>query len=183
MFPETTLRTRRTLLRPLRAADIPDTQASCADELTQRWLPLPRPYTLDVAASFCTEIAPRMRESGEGIQFAVADPGTDRLLGSIGLKSTNWLVLTSEIGYWMAPWARGQGLAAEAARAVAEWFLATQGFQRLELRAAPGNVASVKVALNAGFHREGVLRNAAITHSGRVDLVVFSLIPADLHGR
>ena len=83
-----------------------------------------------------------------------------------------WHVLTSEIGYWMAPWARGQGLATEAARAVAEWLLVTQGFQRLELRAAPGNVASVKVALNAGFHREGVLRDAGITHSGPVDLAV-----------
>jgi RimJ/RimL family protein N-acetyltransferase len=48
------------------------------------------------------------------------------------------------------------------------------------LRAATGNAASVKVALNAGFHREGVLCNAGIIHTGRGDVEVFSLIPADL---
>ncbi len=179
-FPETTLRTGRLVLRPFTGADIPDTQASCTDELTQRWLPLPHPYTLADAADYCTVKATRARESGDGIHFAVTDTGSGRLLGDVSLKKTNWRALTSEVGYWVAPWARGRGIASEATRAVAEWLLSSRGFERLELRAATGNVASQRAAVNAGFTREGVLRNAGFTHSARVDLVVFSLIPADI---
>ncbi len=42
MFPDTTLRTRRLVIRPFNAADIPYTRASCAGELTQRMLPAER---------------------------------------------------------------------------------------------------------------------------------------------
>ena len=48
------------------------------------------------------------------------------------------------------------------------------------LRAATDNVPSQRVAEKAGFTREGIARNAGVTNAGRVDLVVFSLIPADV---
>lgn len=179
-FSETVLRARRFVLRPFTEADIPDVLAACSDELTQRWLPLPDPYTLDAAASFCREKAPWFRESGDGIQFAIASPETGRLLGNICLKKTDWRARATEIGYWMAPWARGQGLMTQACRTVADWALDEQGFQRVALLAATGNTASAKVAAGAGFRREGVLRNAGITHSGRVDLIAFSKVPEDL---
>jgi RimJ/RimL family protein N-acetyltransferase len=179
-FPELTLTTPRIVLRALAAADIPDVQLSCADELTQRWLPLPDPYTLEAAADYCTVTAPRFRESGDGICLAMADPDSGRLLGSISLKETNWRALTSEVGYWVSPWARGRGLAAEATRLLAEWLLGEQGFERLELRAATGNTASQRVAVKAGFTHEGMLRNAGFVHAGRVDLAVYSKISTDL---
>lgn len=183
VFPETTLRTERLVLRPFAAADIADVRAGAADELTQRWFPLPRPYTLAHAAEYVMQTAPRFRETGGGIHLAIADPATERLLGNISLKRTNWRALTTEVGYWIAPWARGRGCAAEATRALAEWALADRGFERLELLAATGNIASQKVAARSGFRREGILRNAGLTHHGRVDLLLFSLIPADLPSR
>jgi RimJ/RimL family protein N-acetyltransferase len=71
-------------------------------------------------------------------------------------------------------------VAVEAPRALARWLLADQGFQRVELRAAVGNRASHAVARRAGFSEEGILRNAGFVHAGRVDLVVYSLVPDDL---
>ena len=71
-------------------------------------------------------------------------------------------------------------LLTDAVQAVARWLLLEHGFERLALRAAPGNVASQRVAEKAGFVREGVARSAGFTNSGRVDLVVFSLIRSDL---
>ncbi|MFJ6012904.1 GNAT family N-acetyltransferase [Streptomyces sp. NPDC092952] len=180
MFPETTLRSRRLVLRAFNSGDVPDAYASCSDSLTQQWLPLPRPYTLGDATAWCTTTAHAMRESGDGIQFAIVDVGTDRLVGQVGLKKTDWRALTSEVGYWVSPWARGHGIAAEATRALALWLLADQRFQRLELRAATANTASQSVALKVGFHREGTLRNAGFVHGGRVDLVLFSLLPGDV---
>ena len=72
------------------------------------------------------------------------------------------------------------GLAGEAVGAVARWLLVDQGFERLVLRAAPGNTASQRVAEKAGFMREGVARSAGFTNDGRVDLVVFGLVRSDL---
>ncbi|GAA2466355.1 hypothetical protein GCM10023100_74820 [Actinocorallia cavernae] len=182
MFPETVLHTDRLVLRPFTAADAQDTQASCADALTQRRLPLPRPYTLAAATAWCTSVSHALRESGDGIHFAVTDTRTERLMGTVGLKKTDWRGLTSEVGYWVSPWARGHGIAAEATRALARWALTDHRFERLELRAATADTASRKTALAAGFHHEGILRNAGFVHDGRVDLVLFSLVADDLRG-
>ena len=179
-FPVATIETSRLLLRPHRAEDAPDVAIACRDELTQRWLPLPNPYTEADALAWCTEMAPRFRTSGEGIEWVAVRRSDDRLIGTFGLKRTDWRMKTSEIGYWVAPWARGEGLAVEAVTAIARWLLLEQGFERLGLRAAPGNVASQRVAERAGFTREGVARNAGFTNAGRIDLVVYSIIPADL---
>lgn len=179
-FPDVTLQTPRLTLRPYRAEDARDVALACRDELTQRWLPLPNPYTDADALAWCTEISPRFRTSGEGIEWAAVRRSDDRLIGSFGLKRTDWRGGSSEIGYWVAPWARGEGLAVEAVQAIGRWLLDEQGFERLVLRAAPGNTASLRVAQKAGFTREGVARNAGFTNSGRVDLVVFSLLRADL---
>ncbi|MFB7947347.1 GNAT family N-acetyltransferase [Kitasatospora phosalacinea] len=112
--------------------------------------------------------------------FAVTDAGSGQLLGTVGLKKTDWPTRVSEVGYWSAPWARGRGVTAEATRALGEWLLGEQGFQRLQLFAATGNTASQRVAEKAGFQREGILRNAGYVHAGLVDLFVFSLVPGDL---
>jgi RimJ/RimL family protein N-acetyltransferase len=180
MFPETVLNTERLTLRPFTDVDIADTHASCGDALIQRWLPLPQPYTLQEATSWCTTVAHTLRESGDGIHFAVADADTGRFMGTVGLKKTDWRALVSEVGYWISPWARGLGIASEATRALAQWLLVDQEFQRLELRAATENTASQKAALKAGFRHEGILRNAGFVHTGRVDLDLFSLLPNDL---
>jgi RimJ/RimL family protein N-acetyltransferase len=179
-FPPATLETERLLLRPYRREDAPAVADACRDGLIQRWLPLPNPYTEADALTWCTEVAPRFRETGEGIVWAAVGMGDQRLIGSFGLKRTDWRARSSEIGYWVAPWARGQGFAVEAVQAVARWLLLEQRFERLVLRAATGNHASQRVAEKAGMTREGVARNAGFTNSGRVDLVVFSLTPADL---
>lgn len=179
-FPEMTLETPRLLLRAYRAEDAADVALACRDELTQRWLPLPNPYTDADALAWCTQISPSFRISGEGIEWAAERRSDGRLIGSFGLKRTDWRARTSEIGYWVAPWARGEGLAVEALLAIARWLLLDQGFERLALRTAPGNAASQRVAEKAGFSREGIARNAGFTNDGRVNLVVFSLIPSDL---
>ncbi|WP_265447238.1 GNAT family N-acetyltransferase [Flexivirga meconopsidis] len=52
--------------------------------------------------------------------------------------------------------------------------------ERVEIRAATGNLGSQKAALAAGFQREGVLRSAGFVHAGRVDLVVFGKLRSEV---
>jgi RimJ/RimL family protein N-acetyltransferase len=175
-FPEERLVTPRLVLRAFEADDVADVAAACADELTQQWLPLPRPYTVDDARGWCTETTPALRVCGDGVHWALVERATGRLVGGFGLKRTQWAALVTEVGYWVAPWGRGRGYATEAVREIGRWTLGEQGFERLELRAAMGNVASQRVAEKAGFTREGVLRSGGYVHGGRVDLVMYSLV-------
>ncbi|YAL84446.1 GNAT family N-acetyltransferase [Dermacoccaceae bacterium W4C1] len=177
-FDDATLTGQGFTLRALTDHDIDDVAAACQDPLTQQWLPLPQPYTAQVARSFVLEMAPAKLTSGDGIGFAIEVQG--RLHGVIDLKKTDWRNGSTEIGYWVAPWGRGQGLAGRASRVIADWALTDQGLERVVIHCATGNLASQRSAEAAGFQREGIARSAGFVHTGRVDLVVYGLIRADL---
>lgn len=166
------------VLRPLTADDVDDITTACQDEATLAWLPLPQPYERRHAESFVSEIARTARESGRGLVLAIEVDG--RLHGCIDLKATDWVSRTTEIGYWVAPWGRGSGLAGRATRILAEWALREHGLERVVVRAATGNRASQRAAESAGFVAEGTARNAGFVRAGRVDLVVYSLVRSDL---
>jgi len=178
IFPETTLAAENLILRPFTPTDADDVTEACQDIETLRWLPLPRPYTRANAEWFIGTFGPGQRESGAGIVFAIESAG--RLAGAIDLKQVNWTVRVAEVGYWVAPWARGRGVAAQATRVLCEWAIRDHGFERVQLFAATGNAASQRVAEKAGFVREGVARNACCVPDGRADMVLFSLVPEDL---
>ena len=178
IFPETTLAAENLILRPFTPTDADDVTEACQDIETLRWLPLPRPYTRANAEWFIGTFGPGQRESGAGIVFAIESAG--RLAGAIDLKGVNWAARVAEVGYWVAPWARGRGVAAQATRVLSEWAIRDHGFERVQLFAATGNAASQRVAEKAGFVREGVARNACCVPDGRADMVLFSLVPEDL---
>lgn len=177
-FTPTTLAGPDLTLRPLGPQDVDAVVAACADPQTQRWTSVPQPYERRHAQDFIEVAAPRALEENTGIVFAL-DDGSG-LVGCLDLKNTDWTTRCTEVGYWVAPAARGRGLASAATRLLAEWAIRARLIERVELRAAPGNAASLAVAARAGFRREGVARNAGVVKGGRVDLVVFSLVSGDL---
>ncbi|MBB6172855.1 RimJ/RimL family protein N-acetyltransferase [Nocardiopsis mwathae] len=181
-MPVVILKTERLTLRAFTEADIDDVYAAVRDPLIQTWLPLPEPgvpYTRADAEEWCLTGAPESRAGGDGQNWAVTDRRTGRFLGSVGLTRTMWVVRSTEVGYWTAPWSRGTGVAAEAVTAVSRWAL-DQGLERVVLRAATANTASRRVAEKSGFAFEGIERNAMLLHEGRADLALYSLIPSDL---
>ena len=64
---------------------------------------------------------------------------------------------TAWLSYWLAPAARGRGLAARALDTLSRQLFA-DGLHRLELGARANNPASIAVAERAGYLREGVER-------------------------
>nr|WP_131102742.1 GNAT family N-acetyltransferase [Streptomonospora litoralis] len=182
-MPSVVLRTDRLVLRAHTRDDVDAVYLGAGDPGVQRWLPMPRPgqaYTRADAENWCLVAAPQARVGGDGQQWAAVEAATGAYAGSVGLTRTLWRTSSTEVGYWLAPWARGRGLATEAVVAISRWALCDQEFQRVELKAAVGNTASRRVAEKAGFTYEGTERNAMPLHEGRTDLAVYSLIPADL---
>lgn len=185
VFPTLTLATPRLQVRPLVAEDAPAVSEVFADKQTRRWLPMPvdpddpaDPEEID-AAVWCTSLAEERRASGDGDHYGVVRREDNALVGCLWTKHTDWAARITEVAYAVAPSARGFGLAAEALDGLSIALL-QHGFQRVEVRVAPGNTASRRVSEKAGFTYEGLLRNAGHVHSGRVDLEVWSLVTADL---
>jgi [ribosomal protein S5]-alanine N-acetyltransferase len=179
-FPTLTVSAPRLHVRPLTAADADDVAKIFGDKVTQRWLPFPRDFGRIEGLAWCTELAEERRASGSGDHYGAVRRQDDRLVAGLWTKRTDWAAGVTEISYAVAPDARGFGLAAEAVDALAIALILEHGFQRVELRIAPGNTASRRVAEKAGFTYEGLLRNAGYVHNGRADLEVWSFVAADL---
>lgn len=179
-FPTLTVATPRLQVRQLAGGDAPGVAEVFADKQTQRWLPVPAEYREIDAAAWCTGMAAERRARGAGDHYGMVRREDGALVGCLWAKHTDWTAKITEVAYAVAPQARGFGLAAEAVDGLAIALLLEHGFQRVELRVAPGNVASRRVAEKAGFTYEGLLRNAGHVHGGRVDLEVWSLVTADL---
>jgi RimJ/RimL family protein N-acetyltransferase len=169
-------------LRPFREDDVEDLVAGCSDPLTRRFLPLlPHPYTR-VDAMWWINEGSRAAWAGGGAAYAIADAASDRLIGGAGIAHVAADRAQGEIGYWVAPWARGRGAAGTATAALAGWAFA-RGFGRLELLTRPENVASQRVALRAGFRYEGVRRGGAAGPNGsRYELSAWARLADDPPG-
>jgi RimJ/RimL family protein N-acetyltransferase len=120
------------------------------------------------------------RLDGGGVHLAIVDTDGGDIVGSIGLRDTDWAAGHSEIGYGVRADRRGRGHATEAARAVARWALTEGAMRRIVLHARADNAASLRVAAKAGFQREGTLRLADWDGETAHDLAAFSMIAADL---
>ncbi|MGC0378448.1 GNAT family N-acetyltransferase [Streptomyces sp. SAI-229] len=190
-FPSISISTERLVLRPFDTDDVPALAEMMNDEQVGAWTDVPQPFSEQAAHTWITEHAPSERARGNGLGLAVTEFLTQRLVGVIQLAKTDWHVRSTELSYIIAPWARGEGYASEAALATAQWLFNDQKFERIELRTAADNTASQQVAQKIGCISEGVLRGACIAHvrtegggwsDVRTDFIVWSLLPEDIEG-
>jgi RimJ/RimL family protein N-acetyltransferase len=188
-FPNVSISTERLVLRPLDEDDVPALVEMMNDEQVGAWTDVPQPFTEARARTWITRYAPAERAAGRGLGLAVTEFLTQRLVGVVQLTGTDWHVRSTELSYVIAPWARGEGYASEAALATAHWLFRDQKFERIEMRTAADNTAAQQVAQKIGCISEGVLRNACIAHvrtedgtwtDVRTDFIVWSLLPEDL---
>jgi RimJ/RimL family protein N-acetyltransferase len=169
------------LLRPWRATDAEAVYRACQDPEIARWTMVPQPYLVEHAVDYVTTFTNATWTRGIGAPLGIFDAVTGDMLGSCGLVDLDREAAHGEIGYWVAPWARGRGVATGAARAVSRWALAELGIHRLLWRAHVGNHASRLVAARIGVRFEGVQRAALRGRDGCwYDGWVGALLPGDL---
>jgi RimJ/RimL family protein N-acetyltransferase len=117
------------------------------------------------------------RENGSREAFAVLDDA-GAVVGLVLAPRIDRKTQTVELGYVVAPEARGRGIATEALRRMTEWALA-EGMLRLELKIDVGNDASKRVAQRCGYVFEGVLRSTYLKDGIRTDTEIWSRLPTD----
>jgi len=120
------------------------------------------------------------RAVGQRAWLTILEPGSDTWRGLVRVYPTDWDQSRTEIGIFLAPQVRGRGLGRGALRLAGEWLLGPCGLARVELMAETGNAAMIAAATAAGFACEGILREYLRERGKRINVVVMSLIPADL---
>ncbi|HEX6420821.1 MAG TPA: GNAT family N-acetyltransferase [Acidimicrobiales bacterium] len=173
--------------RPLRLPD-PPLSDRVAGIALRPWRPAPGDVAALVAAWSDPEIAARTRVPDDRSPAAAArwirgEParrgaglcldlvvaplqggGTagDAVLGEVGLRNVQARPGRAEVGWWIAPAARGRGLATAAVDLLAGWALAVLGLDQVWARVGHGNPAAARVAAGAGFARLGDAAGATV---------------------
>lgn len=99
--------------------------------------------------------------------------------GQVGLRTISLFDGSAQLSYWVAPEARGSGVATRAALALTRWTFDVVGLHRVFLQHSTANLASCRVAAKLGFGVEGTLRSAVLHADGWHDMHGHALLRTD----
>jgi len=150
-------------LRPPQAIDAADALAMMRDPQVAIWNPAPNIVDVPSAEAWLARSADWT--PGDHATFSVLDPA-GRYAGVVSLHHINRHQSTADIGYRVAPWARGRGVATASVRTVTDWAFADLSLVRIQIFHGVGNPGSCRVAEKAGYALEGVLRSASLYGDG-----------------
>jgi RimJ/RimL family protein N-acetyltransferase len=152
-------------LRTPSISDEADITQACRDPLISRWTTVPTPYLPEHAADFVRRQVPSALTDGNAVILSIVD-AADALQGMCALHDVD-AYGRAGIGFWVAPWARGAGVATAAVRALTSWAITELGLNQVCWTALVGNLDSLRVAHSCGFRGEGTL-SGAMMHRGEV---------------
>ena len=180
MLRQTTLRTKRLLLRPFEIGDAADALAYRDDKQFGRFLShIPQPFTRDDAEAF---VALNISESWHrSPTFAVVLGG--RVIGTVNLE-VETEAHSAMLGYAIGRSWWGQGIATEAAQAVMAWGIATFGLTRVWASTDVRHLCSQRVLEKLDMRREATLPGHHLGRDGEViDEVVYGMNLAEASTR
>jgi RimJ/RimL family protein N-acetyltransferase len=149
-LPEPSLGDDELVLAPFTDGDVGLLVGFCNDPGIAHFTFLPVPYEERHATDFIGNQHVR-RERGEALDLSIRERHGEELLGAVGLRAFRESRASVEVGYWIAPPARGRGLAPRAVRLVTDWALANLPLRRVDLPLDFRNDASRRVAEKSGF--------------------------------
>lgn len=98
------------------------------------------------------------------------------MCGSVRLNQIDKESRKAGLGYFIGAQFQGRGIMTKAVAAVCAFSFDTLDLNRIELRCASTNLASMRVAERLGFVREGMLRQAELLGDAFVELYVYGLL-------
>ena len=163
------------LLRKHRIDDLNDMVLACRDEQTWTWTTVPNPYEPEHAEAYIQR-AVGTPVDGE-TRWAIEVDG--RFSGNIGVMLDG--AGRADVGYFVAPWARGRKVGSLALWLVCDWAFREGGCEVVTWNAIVGNVPSRRMVEKVGFrvHRD-VARRYVMQRGERVDAWTADLLPDDL---
>ena len=168
------------LLEPPVDADVPEIIFACQDPETAAWTTVPDPYRKEHAEGFVGRTVPTGWDEGTSATWVIRELASEhRVAGMIGLDAIS--AGSGEVGYWVAPWARGRGVISRAVALVVDHAFAPEGLalDRVSWAAYVGNWPSRRVAWRAGCRVEGTVRKHLVGRGVRYDGWIGTLLRDD----
>jgi ribosomal-protein-serine acetyltransferase len=117
---------------------------------------------------------------GDGFQAGIWYHG--ELAGVVGYHRIDWRQRRVALGYWLGQEFEGKGIMTRSCRVLVDHAFNRFGLERVEIRAATGNVRSRAIPVRLGFRDEGVVRRAEWLYDHFVDHVVYAMSRDDWAG-
>ncbi|MBS1886928.1 MAG: GNAT family N-acetyltransferase [Actinobacteria bacterium] len=168
------LESEEVVLREWRDGDAAALEAVCGEWDVCAFSSVPWSYSKAEAFAWI-ERQRRKRAAGTVLALAIERRGDGRAVGNVNLARFGEEAREAAIGYWLAPAARGQGLATAAARLLIDWGLDALGLERVEFAILPQNLASRRVAERVGARPEGVRRESHEAEGRWWDMEIWSV--------
>ena len=100
----------------------------------------------------------------------------EKVVGNISVREINRRMLTAELGYGIAPEARGNGYATAAVRLVTQRAFSDSPLRKLIAYVHERNVASRRVLEKTGYTAEGVLREHYLINGVPVNEIIYGIL-------
>ena len=173
------LETQRLVLRPFRAGDGAAMFRNWAsDPAVTQFLTWPVHESAEASEQLVLHWAEESKRPSF-YQWAIELRAIGEPIGSISVVRQDAIVGEAEIGYCIGRRWWGQGLTAEALRAVVRFLITEVGVNRVCARHDVSNPNSGRVMEKAGMTKEGVLRAAGRNNRGVVDVAVYSILAGE----
>lgn len=123
------------------------------------------------------EMRSRAAADGDMLEWHIFE--NEVLCGAVRVKDIDQTDKSAAIGYFIGAGFQGKGIVTLSVSAVIEYCFRDLALNRIELRCAATNLASMRVAHRLGFAREGVLRQAEFLGGTFVDNHIYGLLRSD----
>jgi RimJ/RimL family protein N-acetyltransferase len=164
-------------LVPLGEAHVEGVAALLGDPEVLRFTRVPEPVPPGYAREWIARYERGLRD-GRRIGFAAVDE-EGAFLGMALVPDIDSEAREVELGYTVAPGARGRGVATEIVALLTRWAFDEAGALRVRLVIDVANTASERVAARCGYVREGVMRSVHFKQDRRIDAALWSRLPSD----
>ena len=135
----------------------------------------------DTVKNIQTRFTELADNNGYPKSFAIIHKG--QIAGTIGYNTIDNRNRVGIIGYWIGEKYKGQGIMSQSFEAMIDYGFNTLNLNRIEVRAAAGNIKSRALPERFSFHHEGTIRDAEWLYDHYVDHAVYGLLKVEWEDR
>jgi ribosomal-protein-alanine N-acetyltransferase len=178
MFSMPEISTDRLILRRMTMKDAQDIFEYSRDPEVARHVLWTAQKHISEAKEYVRYMTKRYRDDLPS-SWGIIDKESGRLVGTIGYMAFSEENASVEIGYSLARWLWGKGLATEALRAVIDYTFEAMDINRIEAQHELTNSSSGRVMEKCGMKKEGVLRQRLYNKGKYVDVALYAILHSD----
>ncbi|WP_039238862.1 GNAT family N-acetyltransferase [Bacillus thermotolerans] len=174
----TELRTKRLLLRKMKAADSASLFAIWSDPEVTKYMNI-NCFTNETQAKEMIELLDNLSQENKAVRYSIIELESNKIIGSCGYNSLDSDHSKAEIGYDISKAFWGKGYATEAISSLMDYAFTSLKLNRVEAKVVPENIPSIKVLEKLNFTYEGTMRKCEKSNGKFMDLSIYSKLITD----